>query len=330
MSSGFKKFVPAWWLQNAHLQTIFPALYLKKKLFPQRQERFELPDGDFIDGIWTDKPSGPIVILLHGLQGSTNSHYINSMMHDIYQQTNWTALALNLRGCGQDKQRSPRQYHGGDTEDIKFILNLVKQRYPTQPVAIVGYSLGGNMLLKLFGELNYHNLCETGVAVSPPFDMKKCALKVQKGINTFYDKIFLDDIKDSLLNKFTLNQDPDVLRLRLNKLNSLLDYDTHISAPTHGYGSVDEYYQDVSSQHYLKKIRKPTLIVLSTDDPIVDYETLPAANDLSSCIDMEVYPNGGHVGFMTGSITSPEFWVNQRVLSHLAQYLPLGIHEIEH
>ena len=123
MPSQLKKFIPAWWLQNAHLQTIFPMFYLKTKVFPQRQERFELPDGDFIDTVWTDKAEGPIVILLHGLQGSSNSHYINSLMYDIFHQTTWLGLAVNLRGCGQEKQRSNRQYHGGDTEDIKFIIN---------------------------------------------------------------------------------------------------------------------------------------------------------------------------------------------------------------
>ncbi len=330
METSFKDFVPAWWLQNAHLQTIFPMLYQKHKSFPQREERFELPDGDFIDGVWTDKHSGPTVILLHGLQGSTNSHYINSLMHDLFHQTNWNGLALNLRGCGQNKQRSFRQYHGGDTEDIKFILNLVKQRHPNQPVAIVGYSLGGNMLLKLFGELKYHNLCETGVAISPPFDIRRCALKAQKGINGFYEKAFLNDMKRSLLNKFTSQQDSNLLKIKLDNLKSLVDFDTHITAPMHGFESVDEYYHDASSQNYLVNIRKPTLVIFAKDDPIVDYDILPSEDLLSPYIQMEAYKYGGHVGFMSGGLSSPDFWINRRVLSHLSHYLPLGIHENNH
>ncbi|MEC7030995.1 MAG: hydrolase [Pseudomonadota bacterium] len=329
MSVDFKRFVPAWWLQNAHLQTIFPMMYLKKKYFPERQERFELPDGDFIDAVWTDKSQGPIVVLLHGLQGSSNSHYIHSLMHDIYYQTNWTSVAINLRGCGEYKQRTSRQYHGGDTEDIKFIINLIKQRYPDQPLAIVGYSLGGNLLLKLFGELKYHNLCETGVAISPPFDMKKCALKIRKGINTLYQKAFLDDIKKSLLYKFTISEDIHKLKNKLNQLKSLIDFDNQITAPMHGYQSVDEYYRDVSCRFYLPHIRKPTLIVLACDDPIVDYSELPDKSDMSSHIKLEAYTHGGHVGFMSGNLSAPKFWVNERVLSHLSEYLPLGVHETE-
>ena len=138
---------------NAHLQTPYPYFFKGFHEVPTRKERFELPDGDFIDGLWTDKPDGPTVILFHGLQGSADSHYINSLMHRIYTTTNWNALVLQFRCCGDQVNRLHRQYHSGDTEDFRFIINLLKQQNPTRPLAIVGFSLGANILLKLFGEL---------------------------------------------------------------------------------------------------------------------------------------------------------------------------------
>jgi len=320
------EYTPSWWLPNGHLQTIFPTLYLEKKAFPKKTERFELPDGDFMDGVWTNKSSGPTVILLHGLQGSTDSHYINSLMHYIYYETNWNALALNLRGCSHEKQRLFRQYYSGDTEDIKFVLNLIKQRNPNEPVAMVGYSLGGNILLKLFGELKYHNLCETGIAVSPPFDIQATAIKIQHGVNRLYQKIFLDDIKQSIRSKFKSYPDNNVLEKQLEKITSLADLDKKFTAPMHGYQSVAEYYEDCSSKNYLHAIRKPTLVVIAKDDPIICYKQIPNANNLPECITFEVHENGGHVGFMSGTVQEPDFWINKRVMAHLSQYLPLGVH----
>jgi uncharacterized protein len=328
MDKANMNYVPSWWLPNGHLQTIIPTLYVKKSKFPTRVERFELPDGDYIDGTWTDKLDGPIVILLHGLQGSTESHYINSLMHYIHYETNWNALALSFRGCGQEKQRIFRQYHSGDTEDIKFILNLIKQRNPDLPVSMVGYSLGGNILLKLFGELKYRNLCETGIAVSPPFDLKSSATKIQKGIGPLYQKIFLDDIKHSITNKYAYYGDTEKLESELQDISNLIELDRQFTAPMHGFKSVDEYYHDSSSLNYLATIKTPTLIVLALDDPIINYEHLPDSDEISSHVTLEVYDKGGHVGFMSGGIQKPYSWINSRIMSHLSQHLPLGIQEL--
>jgi|AntRauTorckE5430_2_1112549.scaffolds.fasta_scaffold00008_38 hypothetical protein len=326
----YSKFVPAWWLPTAHLQTIFPTFFFAQKEFPTRVERFELPDGDYIDGIWTDKPAAPTVILLHGLQGSPRSYYINSLMDNIYHETNWNALALSFRGCGSDKQRMFRQYHGGDTEDIKFILNLVKQRNPDMPVSMVGYSLGGNILLKLFGELKYSNLCETGIAISPPFDIRASSQYMNKGfLGQFYERTFLSDIKHHMTNKYHYPLHPETLETHLNEIQTLADLDSKMTAPSLGFDTVDEYYNDSSSIHYLKHIKKKTLIILALNDPIIDYSTLPTDEELSKHVELEVYPEGGHVGFISGNIKSPEFWVNKRIMAHLSHYLPLGIHELD-
>lgn len=324
---AYSQFVPAAGLANAHIQTILPTYCMPLKSFPSRTERFELPCGDYMDGTWTDKDTqGPTVILLHGLQGSCQSHYIQSLMNAIYYDTNWNALAINLRGCGQDKQRKLKQYHGGDTEDIKFIMNLIKQRNPNQPISMVGYSLGGNILLKIFGELKYRNLCETGIAISPPFDLKKCALKINSGINSLYQTMFINDIKQSILTKFPESEQKAQLISRFDKVTDLLSFDKLITAPMNGFQSVDEYYQDVSSINYLPMIQKPTLVILAEDDPIVDYQELPQGESLSPHITLECYKNGGHLGFVSGSITQPEYWINKRIMQHLSHYLPLCVH----
>lgn len=300
---------------------------MKRYPVPLREERFELSDGDYIDGVWTDKSSGPIVILLHGLQGSANSHYINSLMHTIHHETNWQALALNLRGCGQDKQRSFRQYHSGDTEDIRFILHLIKQRFPTQPIAMVGYSLGGNLLLKLLGELKQNRLCQTAVAISPPFDLASTAQNIQKGLGKVYQKIFLDDIKSSLIKKYPHHYNTEKLQKKLHDLQTLEDLDHQFTAPMHGYDSIYEYYQDCSSIGYLNSIKVPTLVMIAKDDPIVNYNYLPKPESISNNVTLEIHEKGGHVGFISGGILNHHLWMNQRIMSHLAHYLPLCIHE---
>lgn len=328
--SDYSKFIPAWWLPTAHLQTMFPAVCFSQKSFPSRIERFELPDGDFIDATWTNKPAAPTVILLHGLQGSSQSHYINTLMHHIYHETNWNAVALTFRGCGTEKQRKFRHYHGGDTEDIKFILNLIKQRNPYHPVAMVGYSLGGNILLKLFGELKYNNLCETGIAVSPPFDIHSSAKHMKKGLlGQIYERAFLSWIKDSIANKFNHNLHPESLTNHLDQLQSLTDVDEKFIAPALGFDSVEEYYQDSSCINYLPHIKKPTLAILALNDPIIDYTVLPSQENISKHINLEIYSEGGHVGFVSGSIHSPELWLNKRIMGHLSNYLPLGIHNTD-
>ena len=322
-----QQFRPARGLANPHIQTVLPTYFMKRQSFPGRIERFELPCGDYIDGVWTDKPDdGPTVVLLHGLGGSAKSHYITSLMNFIHYQTNWNALAINFRGCGEDMQRHFQQYHGGDTEDIKFILKLIKQRNPNEPTAMVGFSLGGNVLLKLFGELKYHNLCETGVAISPPFDIEATAEKVHKGINSLYEKVFVNDLKQTLLSKYPQNMLPDNFQEKLNNISSLKALDEQFTAPQNGYGSSSEYYKDVSSKYYLHNIQKPTLIVIAKDDPIINYDNLPQALFDSGFLQLECYDNGGHIGFVKGSILSPSCWINERIMRHLVDYLPLGIH----
>ena len=164
-------------------------------------EVFELPDGDFI-GVWTSQSEAPTIILLHGLQGSVSSHYINSFMYRIQNETSWNACLLHFRGCGGSMNRLERQYHSGDTEDIRFIMNLIKQRNPKMPIALVGFSLGGNILLKLFGELKQANLASTGIAVCPPFDLKHTAHAIQNGFGRVYEQMFLHDIKKLYSKKY--------------------------------------------------------------------------------------------------------------------------------
>jgi predicted alpha/beta-fold hydrolase len=328
MDNTSHTYEPAWWLPNPHLQTLYPFLFKKPQEISFISEVFELPDGDFIESIWTSKNNAPTIILLHGLQGSVNSHYINSLLYRIQNETNWNACLLHFRGCSGESNRLERQYHSGDTEDIKFICNLIKQRNPQAPIALVGFSLGGNILLKLFGELKQSNLASTGVAVCPPFDLHQTATAIQQGIGKLYEQMFLQDIKKMYSKKVRSGRASESLLKELNSVSSLIDLDRKVTAPLHGFDSLEEYYNDSSSCNYLPFIKKPTLIIAAKNDPIVNYHKIPEPHEISPHVQLEVYEHGGHIGFMSGPPHAPYYWLDQRILAHLATYIPLDILEI--
>ncbi|UTC24393.1 hydrolase [Candidatus Comchoanobacter bicostacola] len=325
MDGSSNSYKPAWWLPNPHLQTLYPFIFKKKLKVPLQQEIFELPDGDFIDGWWTEKSQGPIVILLHGLQGSVDSHYINSLMHHIHYQTNWRALLLHFRGCGEQFNRLDKQYHSGDTEDIRFICNLIKQRNAQTPTAMVGFSLGGNILLKLFGELKQNNLMSTGISVCPPFDLLNTAINIQNGTAKIYEKMFIQDIKKAYHKKLQASETQNSILKDLDQVSTLIELDQKITAPLHGFDSLEEYYDQSSSISYLKSIKKPTLVIVASNDPVLKYNYIPTNEDTSSHVVIETYEHGGHIGFMSGPPHKPEYWLDARIMNFLSEHLPLGI-----
>ncbi|MDC3181188.1 hydrolase [Gammaproteobacteria bacterium] len=328
MNTTNQTYQPAWWLPNPHLQTLYPFLFKKHHDISFITEVFELPDGDFIESIWTSKHNAPTIILLHGLQGSVNSHYINSLLYRIQTETSWNACVLHFRGCSGELNRLERQYHSGDTEDVRFICHLIKQRHPKMPIALVGFSLGGNILLKLFGELKQANLAETGIAICPPFDLHQTALSIQNGLGKLYEQMFLNDIKKLYGKKVRSGRASEALLKELNDISSLIDLDRRVTAPLHGFDSLEEYYTDSSSYNYLPMIKKPTLVIAAKNDPIINYHKIPADHEISPFVQMEIYDEGGHIGFMSGPPHAPYYWLDERILSHLASYMPLDILEI--
>lgn len=307
-------FKPAWWLNNPHLQTIWPAIFRPPiRKLELKRERVELPDGDFIDLDWAGKDkSGPIVLVLHGFEGSIHSHYAKGMLKSMCDN-GWRGVFMHFRGCSGEPNRLTRGYHSGSTEDVAYIVEKIREHEPDTPIAAIGYSIGGNMLLKWLGETKQANPLNAAVAVSVPYDLNKVAKRVQQGFSRFYQWYLLKCVCDRLLCKPYLLPPPIDMR-ELEEVNTVSDFDDKYTVPIHGFRSVEDYYKQTSSRQYLKFITVPTLLVHAKDDPFMTEDVIPETHDLSPAITLEVTETGGHVGFVSGTYPwAPTFWLEERV-----------------
>ncbi len=318
-------FKPASGLSNSHLQTLLPTLYRRFSNVHFLSQKLELPDGDFVDLAWTDKPTNgkPVVILFHGLSGSIHSPYARGMMQAIKHQ-GWTGLLMHFRGCSGRHNRLPRSYHSGETGDASFLLNVLTQQLPASPLAAIGYSLGGNMLLKLQAELAERSPLLAAVSVSAPMQLDISARVLNTGLAKFYQWVLIRNMKKQLLGKLALfdyKQLIDFDKNDLKQIRNFWQFDDQITAPLHGFKGVDDYYQQASARQYLANIVRNTLIVHALDDPFMSESILPSADELSPTTTLEISPHGGHVGFIAGHPLKPVFWLEQRIPEYLGGYL---------
>lgn len=315
-------FKPAWWLPNSHLQTLWPAIFRHEvKGLQFKRERIELPDQDFIDIDWVGEDSDqPIVLILHGFEGSLESHYAKGILHAI-TAAGWRGAFMYFRGCSGEPNRLPRGYHSGETKDVAFIIEKLREREPNTPIAAIGYSLGGNVLLKWLGETGKDNPLKAAVAVSVPFDLHKAAKRIQSGFSRFYQWYLLRCARSRLLRKFLRVRAPIDLS-QLSSAHTIQEFDHQYTVPLHGFSSVDEYYTVTSSGRYLKSIQIPTLIIHAKDDPFMTEDMIPNPEDISPHVTLEITDTGGHVGFVMGKYPwSPEYWLEERAPQFLQEYL---------
>ncbi|MGA9851616.1 MAG: hydrolase [Gammaproteobacteria bacterium] len=315
-------FKPSLLLGNRHAQTIFPNILYPSPHLTLRRERLELPDGDFIDVDWTTRKTGPIVIVLHGLEGSIKSRYAARMMRKLDELGLRGALP-HFRGCSGEPNRLSIHYHSGFTQDLEYFSGLLKQREPNVPLAAVGYSLGGNVLLKWLGESANSRRLLTAVAVSVPFDLTDASSTVEHGMSQIYKWTLLASMRRSTRRKFKRVQPPFPLP-NIRKLRTFRAFDNALTAPLHGFKDADDYYNTCSSRYYLKNITIPTLILHSTDDPLMTPASVPREDELSPAVTLELSHRGGHVGFVNGSLLRPNMWLGDRIGKHLTQYLASG------
>lgn len=319
-------FQPAWWLKHAHLQTIFAKYLSPKQRVSTQAEMFSLPDGDEIQLNWlantASDDKAPLLILLHGLAGDINSHYIQAMLAQC-QQLNWPAVLMHFRGCNGKPNKLPRAYHSGDTADAALLISEVQRRYPNRPLVAVGYSLGGNVLLKYCGEQAEQNPLAAAVAVCPPLSLAACAKRINSGASKLYQRYLLGRLKRSTLAKlqqftdFPLPLTPQ----QVQGFSSIEQFDEHYTAPIHGFLNAQDYYQKASGKAFLRHIRIPTLIIHAKDDPFLSDAVIPTADELNQHIHYELTSGGGHVGFVYGNVLQPKFWLNQRIPEFLQEQL---------
>jgi predicted alpha/beta-fold hydrolase len=316
------KFKPAWWLKNSHMQTIWPVLCRGSiKNLPLERERVELPDGDFIDIDWVGKhEAGPIVVLLHGFEGSIESHYAKGMLQAINLQ-GWRGAFMYFRGCSGETNRLSRGYHSGETSDTDFVIRTLFYREPETPLAAVGYSLGGNVLLKWLGETGQDNPLKAAVAISVPFELHKALNRIEQGFSKLYQWYLLKCARDRLQRKLqeaAVPIDPALLA----EVESVRAFDEKYTVPMHGFSNRDAYYTNSSSRQYLHDIRVPTLILQAKDDPFLTEDAIPTQADVSDSVTLEITEGGGHVGFISGTYPwRPKYWLEERIPAFLRPYI---------
>lgn len=320
-------FKPAWWLKNCHLQTLFPALFRKLKSPELRRERIITPDNDFLDIDWCGEGNLPLVILLHGLTGSSQSIYIKGLQHILLKQ-NYRSVALNFRGCSGQSNHSYRCYHSGETQDIDFLYKTLREREPKTPFAAVGFSLGGNVLLKWLGEQQNNVNLFAAVAVSVPLVLSICATKLDFGFSKIYRANLLRELKDYIFKKQQhlqkMGKIEHAKKLEqlgdLTAIRSFWEYDERVVAKLHGFKNAHDYYARSSSRQFLKNIVVQTLIIQALDDPFMTPNVIPNADELSPFVTLELTQNGGHVGFVTGKNPfKPDYWLEKRIPEFLQQ-----------
>ncbi|NOQ36039.1 MAG: hydrolase [Methylococcaceae bacterium] len=327
INSSFK---PAWWLNNPHLQTLYPALWRKISPPPLlKRERLMTDDGDFLDIDCCGEGQKPLVILLHGLTGSSESGYLKGLQYCLLEQ-GFKSVALNFRGCSGESNHLARCYHSGETEDINFLYQTLRKREPNTAFAIIGFSLGGNVLLKWLGEKTKTVDLFAAVAVSVPLELAVSATTLDKGFAKLYRLGLLRELKHYMrIKQLTLKQ---LGRLKeaekikqlgdLSAINSFWEYDDRVVAKLHGFKNVHDYYQRSSSRQFIKHIAIPTLIIQALDDPFMTSAVIPDTNELSASVSLEITQGGGHVGFIAGNNPlKPCYWLEQRIPEFLQQQL---------
>jgi predicted alpha/beta-fold hydrolase len=283
-----------------------------------RFERVELADGDFVDLAWAPATGTRVVIVLHGLEGSHRSGYARAILGSL-GDAGYVGVLLQFRGCSGELNRLDRAYHSGDTGDLAAIAAHIEARTGAPPFAAIGYSLGGNVLLKWLGELGSDARLTTAVAVSVPFDLAACADRLDEGFSCLYQYRLVRSMQRKYLAKFAVRQAPlDISDVRA--LNTFWKFDDAVTAPLHGFSDANEYYGLSSSRQFLKRVTLPTLILQARDDPFVPQRAIPTAAELGAQTTLELTRAGGHVGFL-GRVNKGRlsYWLEPRIIEHLRE-----------
>lgn len=276
---------------NAHIETIWPALFRKIQLSPYQRERLSTPDDDFLDLDWLKQGSNKLVIISHGLEGNSQRAYIKGMAKQFFTN-GYDILAWNYRGCSGEMNQQKRFYHSGATDDLQWVINHTSEKYDS--VYLIGFSLGGNLTLKYLGEGKVNPLVKKAVVFSVPLELHTSCLEILKPSNWMYHHRFLKSLKAKVVAKASQRTDLDIRPL--NQIKTLIEFDDHFTAPIHGFENAIDYYKKCSSLYFLSGIHMPTLIVNAKNDPFLSDNCYPELPEASS-VKLETPARGGHVGF---------------------------------
>lgn len=306
-----------WWLPGGHLQTIWPVAR-KGPLPHYRRERWDTPDGDFIELDWLQagKPRAPLVVLFHGLEGSSRSHYARTLMNAVTAR-GWNGVVVHFRGCAGSPNRFARAYHSGDSDEIDWILRRLHVTANGAALFVTGVSLGGNALLKWLGEREHEaaSLVTAAASVCAPLDLSISGAALGRGFNLVYARHFLATLKHKALAK--CGDHPGRFDApRIAQARTLETFDDAYTAPAHGFAGVGDYWRRASARPWLSAIRCPTLVLNAANDPFVPADALPDPHALPATVTFEYPRGGGHVGFLGGNWPGVQDWLGQRLLAH--------------
>jgi len=319
---------PPWWYRGRHLQTLWGPLLGRGRSPALWRERVETPDGDFLDLDWlAGRERGvPLVVVLHGLEGSARSHYAVGLLRGL-DAMGWRGLVVHFRSCGGEVNRSRRLYHSGDTEDLEFVVGRLVAREPQLRLGLVGISLGGNVILKWLGELGegVPAPVAAAVAISTPFNLAASAAVLDRGLNRrLYTANLLSTMKAKLDQKAHLYR--GLLDLpAARRARTFAEYDRLVTAPLNGFADERDYWARSSSAQFLSGIRRPTLLINARNDPFMPASALPRAEVAASrWLEADFVEQGGHAGFLEGFGGRPS-WAEARALAFLRCHLSAAI-----
>lgn len=296
-----------WWLPGGNFQSIWPALFAARpppELMPYQRERWDTPDGDFIDVdvLAAARADAPMLVMFHGLEGSSGSHYALGCAQAAMAR-GWSFVVPHFRGCSGELNRAPRAYHSGDFEEIGWILARLRQRHQGTILA-VGISLGGNALLRWAEELGGQaaRVVAAVASVSSPLDLAASGWALGRGFNRLvYTRMFLKTMKPKAMQK--LAQHPGLFNASaLHAARDLYEFDNVFTAPLHGFKNTEDYWSRASAKPHLHQIRIPALVVNARNDPFVPAWCLPRQSDVGSRVTLWQPAHGGHAGFPKGPI----------------------------
>ncbi|MDP7591407.1 MAG: hydrolase [Litorilituus sp.] len=321
------KFKPAWWLTNAHFQTLAAKFFRRNQKIITNSEVLELPDGDFVDLAWTEQPESnttkPIVVMLHGLEGSKDSHYAKGMLNAI-KGRGWIAVLMHFRGCGGKPNRQASSYHSGDTRDINYLTEHLIARYQQSVFSVLGFSLGGNVLTRYLAQVP-NNPYKAAAVICAPLDLASCSTRINQGFSKIYQKYLLQMLKDSAVKKMAYKLINHIKPKQLANIKTLADFDDKVTAPLNGFNSAKHYYQESSGKKVLADIEQPCLFVHAADDPFLNHQSTLPNKTLPEHLTFEVSERGGHVGFIYGKNPfKPKYWLEKRVPDFLAKHFSVG------
>ncbi len=314
------QFRPAWYCRGRHLQSSWGYFFRKRPRIPWRRERWDTPDGDFldIDFLDADDSDAPTLLVLHGLEGSADSHYVRGAAARA-RTLGWRTLALNYRSCSGEPNLKPKFYHCGETGDPGFVTGRILERF-SGPLVLAGFSLGGNVLLKWLGK------CGNGVSarirgaacISPSVNPAACAKVLDSVPGYFYRWHLLSSVKEKAERFVKLH--PGLIDIEgVRRARTFHHYDRLVIAPLYGFRDELDYYEQADASPYLPRIRVKTLILSAEDDPIVPPHVFPHDQVAESeWLSGVLVKNGGHVGFVAGgNPRAPLFWAEEQAFEFL-------------